>query len=107
LLIPQLVQVKQIQDSHKDFQISVKTFPLTYTHFEEWMSLQPILKTLSFEFSVQIHSELTMTPINALQYIMGTSVHASSFFFRTLLQYLQNTFFSLLLLFTSCFGTGS
>jgi len=71
------------------------------------MSLQPILKTLSFEFSVQIHSELTMTPINALQYIMGTSVHASSFFFRTLLQYLQNTFFSLLLLFTSCFGTGS
>ena len=50
-----LFQVKQIQDSHKDFQISVKTFPLTYTHFEEWMSPQPILKTLSFDFSVQIH----------------------------------------------------
>lgn len=50
-----LFQVEQIQDSHKDFQISVKTFPLTYSHFEEWMSLQPILKTLSFEFSVQVH----------------------------------------------------
>jgi hypothetical protein len=98
LLILHLVQVKQIQNSHKDFQISAKTFPLTYTHFEEWMSLQPILKTLSSEFSLQIHSELTMTPINALQYIMGTSIHASSFF-HTLLQYLQNTFFPIIIIY--------
>jgi len=38
------------------YMISVKTFHLMYKHFEEWMSLQPVLKTLSFEFSVQIHS---------------------------------------------------
>ena len=49
--------------------------------------------------------ELTMTPRNALHYIKGTSAHASSFFFHTLLWYLQNTL--LLLLFTSCFGIGS